>query len=798
MSEFASIPFPPRILREVKLKEGNTTCCDCASYDVEWASVSHGTLLCLLCAGKHRNLGVHSSFVRSIYMDTWSPLQLEMMRGGGNGSFLCYLEANGEVNASGQSSPFLSSSPTLQGLGIGIGAGLGMGNESSLRSSSGSSSGGDGRKGPSLPLPVDSHGGLTPVTDSTSTSTSSSFCSSSNRDQGASPPLGPASSPGRANGLHSLSAGPSQNSPTNYSSSSSDYSSTSVPGSGSGGLHTKLKAGSGPGSGSGTGFDRRLSSALKSTSHCGKTVPEIYTTDTAANYREVLKASAIDALERWDAGNDDALYGDLGFDLTPVKDSRVLIGAGVGVGASVKESPRSLRFDSLDMETAPPASDPIQVILRINSDSSVESDGRSAAVLRTLEAPLSPSSATATTTITTPRSSLKLSLLTANKQNASMDDLSVDLFEASSGGDGSSNPSPTSASNSTGQRRRSGSYGSQGPRSRSGSFSFREREVDSSIGADGIGLGLGLGLGLGKAMGVAAIDVTSSNSDKGGDCTREGRSSSTSSKFVDDCDGDVTSHYSRSRSESGSGSSSKGMAKSSSATTERSCSGESEESVGGDGGSRDMSTTTSPSGSGSGSPRSLLSRDFRATFTGTPMGLTLTKNHLGGALVTKIVSGGQAETLRVGIGDLVVGLNNDWVSGYDSLMETLRSDPVFPVTLVFRSRIHVTEHAKAQYFEEFKLSYGGSQNQGQGPGLGLPHGQSEGSLSHSYRITSAPTRTTTQAPYVDNGSGSGGVGGIFAFFSGRSPDKKQMQRSQSDGLGGYGTSGSGGGGGLFS
>lgn len=81
----------------------NDHCCDCPSLDTAWASVSHGTLICLECAGKHRSLGVSASFVRSINMDTWSKrqvspiitgiaavadrccLQLEMMRQGGNG-----------------------------------------------------------------------------------------------------------------------------------------------------------------------------------------------------------------------------------------------------------------------------------------------------------------------------------------------------------------------------------------------------------------------------------------------------------------------------------------------------------------------------------------------------------------------------------------------------------------------------------------------------------------------------------------------------------------------------------------
>ncbi len=69
-------PFPEDILDEVREYPGNDKCCDCPSIDTDWASVSHGTLICLECAGKHRSLGVHVSFVRSITMDTWSRQQV--------------------------------------------------------------------------------------------------------------------------------------------------------------------------------------------------------------------------------------------------------------------------------------------------------------------------------------------------------------------------------------------------------------------------------------------------------------------------------------------------------------------------------------------------------------------------------------------------------------------------------------------------------------------------------------------------------------------------------------------------
>ena len=40
--------------------------------------------MCLECSGRHRALGVHISFVRSVSMDSWTEKQIQMMRLGGN------------------------------------------------------------------------------------------------------------------------------------------------------------------------------------------------------------------------------------------------------------------------------------------------------------------------------------------------------------------------------------------------------------------------------------------------------------------------------------------------------------------------------------------------------------------------------------------------------------------------------------------------------------------------------------------------------------------------------------------
>merc|ERR1712194_255640 len=70
-------------------------CVDCGEGDADWASVSHGTSLCTDCAGMHRGLGVHLSFVRSTNMDRWGAKQLSRMQNGGNQRFWKHLCAAG-------------------------------------------------------------------------------------------------------------------------------------------------------------------------------------------------------------------------------------------------------------------------------------------------------------------------------------------------------------------------------------------------------------------------------------------------------------------------------------------------------------------------------------------------------------------------------------------------------------------------------------------------------------------------------------------------------------------------------
>mmetsp|Transcript_76849 Transcript_76849/g.159888 ORF Transcript_76849/g.159888 Transcript_76849/m.159888 type:complete len:252 (-) Transcript_76849:21-776(-) len=73
---------------------GNEECFDCSDpcSDDPWVSMNHATVICLHCAGQHRALGVHVSFVRSLKLDGLDKTKWKALQAGGNNRFRAFLE----------------------------------------------------------------------------------------------------------------------------------------------------------------------------------------------------------------------------------------------------------------------------------------------------------------------------------------------------------------------------------------------------------------------------------------------------------------------------------------------------------------------------------------------------------------------------------------------------------------------------------------------------------------------------------------------------------------------------------
>jgi len=81
-----------QVFEELFREHENNFCFECGSPSNHWASVNNGIFLCLNCSGLHRGFGVNVSFVRSVNMDSWSDLQLAMMRNGGNARLRAFFD----------------------------------------------------------------------------------------------------------------------------------------------------------------------------------------------------------------------------------------------------------------------------------------------------------------------------------------------------------------------------------------------------------------------------------------------------------------------------------------------------------------------------------------------------------------------------------------------------------------------------------------------------------------------------------------------------------------------------------
>ena len=76
--------FPSACRRLLRSLPGNLQCADCGAPSPEWASVTFGSLYCLICSGNHRSYGVNTSVVRSVDMDDWTHAQVLSVLEGGN------------------------------------------------------------------------------------------------------------------------------------------------------------------------------------------------------------------------------------------------------------------------------------------------------------------------------------------------------------------------------------------------------------------------------------------------------------------------------------------------------------------------------------------------------------------------------------------------------------------------------------------------------------------------------------------------------------------------------------------
>lgn len=82
-----------KILENLLRLNENKECADCNSKTPRWASTTFGTFVCLRCSGKHRQLQVHITKVKSVNLDKWLPEMVELYKHLNNAFINSYWEA---------------------------------------------------------------------------------------------------------------------------------------------------------------------------------------------------------------------------------------------------------------------------------------------------------------------------------------------------------------------------------------------------------------------------------------------------------------------------------------------------------------------------------------------------------------------------------------------------------------------------------------------------------------------------------------------------------------------------------